>query len=99
MSGFLAKLEVAAGFEVEVGAGSVKLSNPRWTFFYKNLDRLRVAKSCPGGERVLPVKLGRISSVQRCRDPTLGIGGGAVEQRHLGQNHDVAFDRCAPRGV
>jgi hypothetical protein len=68
-------------------------------FFDEHLHGGRVAERRAGGERVLPVQRRRIAGAERRGDAALGVRGRAVEQRPLGEQHDVAVLRRAPRGV
>src|SRR5665647_281229 len=99
MSSFLAELEGSARLEVEVRAGCVELAHSRRTFLDENFDRFRITQRGPCCEGVLPVELRRVAGAECRRDAALCIGSGAVEERHLREDHDIAFGRGAPSRV
>ncbi len=94
--GLATELELARGVEIEVGPRSLELANPRGPFRHQHLDGLGVAQRTAGGEGVLPVQLRGVPRPERRRDPTLGVGGGAVEEGALGGDDDVPPLRGAP---
>ena len=87
------------GIEVELRAGGLQLAHARRPLLHQHLDRGGVAQRGAGGEGVLAVERRRVAGTERGGDPALGVGGGAVEQRPLGQQEHVAVLRRAPRGV
>ena len=93
MRGFPSELEVPARLEVELRTRRLQLANTRRTFLDEHLDCFGVTQRRTCGERVLPVQLRRISGAERCRDSALCVGGGAVEQRALGEHHHIAVRR------
>jgi hypothetical protein len=96
---FLPELEFSSWLEIEISPGSVQLANARWAFLDKNFYRLCIAQCGARSERIYPVKLGRISGAQSCRNSTLGICRRAVEKRPFREDDDLSFRRCAPCGV
>src|SRR5688500_459224 len=96
MRRFLAELERSSGLEVEVGAGRVQLSYARGALFHQHLDRLRVTECGPRSECVLAMELRGVSRTECGGDPALSVGGGAVEERALGEDHHVRLLRCSP---
>src|SRR5689334_7117991 len=99
MRSLATELEISSRLEVEVRACRLKLTNTRRPFFDQHLYGFRIAQRRAGGECIATVQLGRVSS-PKCRgNSALGISGRAIEQRPLGENHDVAFGRCPKRGV
>src|SRR5450759_4212802 len=97
MSRFASKCELAARLEIEPCARGLELSDASRALFDQHLDCLCVAERRARSERVDPVKLGRISRSKRGGNSSLGIRGGAVEQRPLGEHHHVALGRCPKR--
>src|SRR5215210_2911822 len=99
MRGLSTEFEVSARLQVELRTRGRQLANTRRTFFDEDLDCFGVSESGTRGQSVPAVQLRGITSAESCRDSTLGIGGGAVEQRPLGENHHIAVGGGAPRGV
>ena len=93
------QLQMAGGIEIEVGAGDLQLAHARRPFFDEHLHGGRVAERGAGGQRVAPMELRRIAGAERGGDAALRVGGRAVEERPLGDEHDVAVVGRAPRGV
>jgi hypothetical protein len=94
-----AEEELAAGVEVELGAGGVELADTRWSLGDQDRDRFRIAERRAGSECVAPVRFGRIAGADGRGNAALRVRGGAIEQRTFGEHHDVAGFRRAPCGV
>jgi hypothetical protein len=99
MRRFPSQLEVAAGCEIEAGAGGEQLLHARRAFLDEDFHRLSVAQRGSGGECVASMKLRRVASAERRGDSALGVGGCAVEERPLGEQDDVAIHGRTPGGV
>src|SRR5689334_5816762 len=78
--GLTTELEVAPGLEVEMGSGCGQLPHPGRTFFSHHFHRLRVTQCRAGGQGILPMQFGRVSSAECGGDATLGICSRAVEE-------------------
>src|SRR5918999_70925 len=99
MGRLASELEVAAGSEIEPRASGEELLHPRGSFFDEDFDCLAIAEGCARSERVATVQLRRISGAERRGDPALRVRSGAVEERALREEHDVAILGGAPGRV
>jgi hypothetical protein len=80
MRGFLSKLELPTGLEIEIRSSGVQLAHPRRAFLDEHLNSFGVAEGGPCRQRVLSMELRRISCAKRRCNASLGICGRAVEQ-------------------
>ena len=87
------------GVEVERRPGSVQLVDARGTLFHEHLDGCSVAESGACSERVPAMQRRRVAGAQGGGDATLGIGGGAVEQRAFREEQHTPLLRRSPGGV
>src|SRR5687768_4427544 len=99
MGGFAPKLEAAARRQVEACASREELLYPRRSFLDQDFNGFAVAERGTRGKRIAPVERGGVAGSQRRGDPTLSVGGGAIEERSLGEQDDVAVFGGAPGRV